>query len=189
MHFAPSETPETVYCRNERFRLMIPNDVIQRRITEIGRDIDEMYKDKNPIFIGLLNGSFIFMADLIRNVTIDCEMDFIKLSSYGAEKISSGQVTEKKGLDAKIAGRHVVVVEDIVDTGLSMRYILDQMTHHNPASVKVVTLLHKPEAMREEVPLDWVGFAIENKFVLGYGLDYGQLGRNLAAIYVLDEGN
>ncbi|HCR50010.1 MAG TPA: hypoxanthine phosphoribosyltransferase [Rhodothermales bacterium] len=187
MHFAPSETPEIVYCRDERFRLMIPNETLQTRITEIGSAINEEYDGKNPIFIGLLNGSFIFMADLIRNVTIDCEMDFIKLSSYGAEKISSGQVTEKKGLDAKIAGRHVIVVEDIVDTGLSMRYILEQMAHHQPASVKVVTLLHKPDATRENVQLDWVGFSIENKFVLGYGLDYGQLGRNLAAIYVLDE--
>lgn len=166
---------------------MIDEDTIQARIREIGKELDAEYADKKPVFIGLLNGSFIFMADLIRAVSIDCEMDFIKLSSYGSAKISSGNVTEKKGLDANIAGRHIVIVEDIVDTGLSMRYILDQMAHHHPASVKVVTLLHKPEATREDVQLDWVGFSIPNEFVLGYGLDYGQLGRNLPAIYVLDE--
>jgi hypoxanthine phosphoribosyltransferase len=182
-----STMTDVVYCRGERFKLMLDEATLQARIAEIGKEIAAEYADKNPILIGLLNGSFIFLADLIRHVDIDCEMDFIKLSSYGASKISSGQVTEKKALDADIEGRHVIIVEDIVDTGLSMRYILDQMKDHHPASLKVVTLLHKPDATREDVQLDWVGFSIDNLFVLGYGLDYGQLGRNLPAIYVLDQ--
>lgn len=184
-----TDTPDVVYCRNERFRVMISEEQIQDRIAEIGAEIDAEYADKKPILIGLLNGSFIFIADLFRALTIDCEVDFVKLSSYGEAKISSGQVTERKSLDAQIEGRHVIIVEDIVDTGLSMQYIVTQMQLHHPASLKIVTLLHKPDATRHDVKLDWVGFPIENKFVLGYGLDYGQLGRNLRAIYVLDPQN
>lgn len=187
MELSTYKAPEVVYCRGERFKIMIDEATLQQRIAEMGAEIAAEYADKNPILIGLLNGSFIFLADLIRHIPFDCEMDFIKLSSYGASKISSGQVTEKKGLDADVKDRHVIIIEDIVDTGLSMKYILEQMHEHQPASVKVVTLLHKPDATREDVQLDWVGFSIDNLFVLGYGLDYGQLGRNLSAIYVLDK--
>ncbi len=180
---------QTVTCRGERFRLYLDPDTIAARVSEIGRAIDAEYEDERPILIGVLNGAFLFLADLMRAVTINCEVDFLKLSSYGAEKVSSGTVTELKKIDAEIEGRHVVVVEDIVDTGLSMQFITEKLRELNPASVRTAALLHKKAATNPDLDLrlDWVGFEIENLFVIGYGLDYGQLGRNLPAIYVLDE--
>ncbi len=178
---------KTIVCRGERFRLYLDEATLQARIAELGREISRDYTGKTPILIGVLNGSFMFIADLMRALDIDCEVDFWKLSSYGAEKVSSGQVRELKKVDATLEGRHILIVEDIVDTGLSMQYILDRMNAYNPASLRVVTLLHKPDATRSDVQLDYVGFHIPNVFVLGYGLDYGQLGRNLPEIYLLDE--
>ena len=178
---------QTVTVRGERFRKYLTSDTLKSRTAELGRQISEEYAGKKPILIGFLNGAFIFLADLMRTVLIDCEVDFLKLSSYGAQKISSGEVKELKHIDADIKGRHVIVVEDIVDTGLSMEFILSRLAADEPASLKVATLLHKYEATKVEVPLDYVGFRIKNHFVLGYGLDYGQVGRNLADIYILDE--
>lgn len=145
------------------------------------------YSDKKPIFIGVLNGAFIFLSDLLRHISIPSEVDFLKLSSYGDEKVSSGQVTDLKDIDANIEGRHILLVEDIVDTGLSMKYMIDKLQKKNPASIATVTLLHKPEATHHDVQLDYVGFKIPTLFVLGYGLDYAQEGRNLAQIYILDQ--
>ncbi len=179
---------EFVHCRGERFKIYLHADAIQERVREIGRRIDADYGSDAPILIGVLNGAFMFIADLMRHITIDCEVDFLKLSSYGERKVSSGQVHELKKIDADIEGRHVVVVEDIVDTGLSMQFMLNILQHHHPASLRVATLLHKYEATKVDVPLDYVGFRIPNAFVLGYGLDYGQLARNLPHIYILDEG-
>jgi len=179
--------PDKVICNDDVFKPFISQGRIEQRIAEIGEEIDEKFKDKKPIFIGVLNGAFIFMADLMRHVTIPCEADFLKLSSYGDAKVSSGQVTQRKGIDAKIDSRHVILVEDIVDTGLSMKYLVDNLMQKNPASVSTVTLLHKKEATRHDVQLDFVGFEIPDRFVLGYGLDYAQEGRNLAQIYILDE--
>ena len=178
---------QTVIIRGERFRKYLTAETLRRRTKEIGEQIAAEYGDKKPILIGVLNGAFIFLADLMRSIDIDCEVDFMKLSSYGASKISSGEVRELKQVDADIKGRHVLVVEDIVDTGLSMQFILDQMAKSEPASLKTVTLLHKYEATKVDVPLDYVGFRIRNLFVVGYGLDYGQVGRNLADIYILEE--
>lgn len=180
---------ETVTCRGERFRLYLDADTIDARVREIGHAIDAAYDGKRPILIGVLNGAFLFLADLMRAITIDCEVDFLKLSSYGAEKMSSGTVTELKKIDANLEGRHIIVVEDIVDTGLSMQFIMDLMQELNPASLKTATLLHKKAATNPDLDLqlDYVGFEIDNLFVIGYGLDYGQLGRNLPAIYILDE--
>jgi hypoxanthine phosphoribosyltransferase len=161
--------------------------MIQARVREIGRQISSDYRETRPILIGVLNGSFIFLADLMRAIDIECEVDFLKLSSYGAEKISSGIVRELKKIDAPIEGRHVVLVEDIVDTGASMQFILERLEEHSPASIRIATLLHKSVATRVKLHLDYVGFEIENLFVIGYGLDYGQLGRNLDEIYILDE--
>ncbi len=181
------EMPEVVECRGERFRLFLDVATLQQRVAELGRQISRDYEGKRPILIGVLNGAFMFLADLMRYITIDCEVDFLKLSSYGAEKVSSGQVYELKKIDADIRGRHVLIVEDIVDTGLSMQFILERLREYEPASVATVTLLHKPEATQVDVPLDYVGFRIPNKFVIGYGLDYGQLARNLSAVYILEE--
>jgi hypoxanthine phosphoribosyltransferase len=177
-----------VYCRGERFRIYLDAATIQRRVQDLGARITRDYEGKDPIFIGVLNGAFMFFADLIRQVRIECEVDFLKLSSYGAEKVSSGQVTELKKVDARLEGRHVIVVEDIVDTGHSMAYIQERLRELGPASLRSAVLLHKHEATRVDLDLDYVAFQIPNRFVIGYGLDYGQLGRNLADLYILDEG-
>ncbi|MFT4605857.1 MAG: hypoxanthine phosphoribosyltransferase, partial [Rhodothermales bacterium] len=139
-----------------------------------------------PILVGVLNGAFIFLADLMRALSIECEVDFLKLSSYGAAKISSGRVHELKSLDADIEGRHVILVEDIVDTGLSMEFLQKKMQEFKPASVRTAVLLHKKAATRIPLDLDYVCFEIDNLFVVGYGLDYAQVGRQLADIYILD---
>lgn len=185
---ASPPVPQTVVCQGEQFRLYLDPDTIARRVREIGRRISTDLDGERPILIGVLNGAYMFLADLMREITIDCEVDFLKLSSYGAAKVSSGEVRELKKIDATIEGRHVVIVEDIVDTGLSMDYIRRLMMELEPASVRLCTLLHKTAATRDDldVELDYVGFEIDDLFVIGYGLDYGQLARNLPAIYILD---
>ncbi|MDA1027600.1 MAG: hypoxanthine phosphoribosyltransferase [Bacteroidetes bacterium] len=177
---------QSVTIRGERFRKYLTAETLRSRTAELGKQISSEYDGKKPILIGVLNGAFIFLADLMRTIQIDCEVDFLKLSSYGAHKISSGEVKELKHIDANIRDRHVIVVEDIVDTGLSMEFILARLAIDKPASIKVATLLHKFEATKVDVPLDFVGFRIKNHFVVGYGLDYGQVGRNLADIYILE---
>jgi len=179
--------PEKVICNGETFLPYITKKQIDERLSELGKLINQDFKDKNPIFIGVLNGAFIFMSDLLRYVTVPCEIDFLKLSSYGDEKVSSGDVTEKKGIDADIKDRHVILVEDIVDTGLSMTYLVKKMMEKQPDSVSIITLLHKKEATKHDLQIDYTGFEIPNKFVLGYGMDYAQQGRNLAQIYILSE--
>ncbi len=178
--------PETVTCNGETFKVYLTQQELEERIAELGEELGEHYQGKHPIFIGVLNGAYIFLSDLMRRVTIPCEVDFLKLSSYGDEKVSSGEVTDLKDIDADIEGRHVILVEDIVDTGLSMKYIVDKLRGKNPKSIATVTLLHKTEATNHDVQLDYVGFRIPTLFVLGYGLDYAQEGRNLAQIYILD---
>lgn len=179
--------PDHVICNNEKFDLYISQSQLNERIAEIGRQIDKDYNGKRPILIGILNGAYIFLADLMRHLSISCEVDFIKLSSYGDEKVSSGKVTERKELDADIEGRHVILVEDIVDTGLSMSFMMNKLKERHPESISVVTLLHKKVATKYDVNLDYVGFEIPNRFVLGYGMDYAQEGRNLAQIYALSD--
>lgn len=180
-------SPETIECNGETFKPYLNEEQIQRCVAGIGEQLTNDYAGKRPIFIGVLNGAYIFLSDLMRHVQLPCEVDFLKLSSYGDEKVSSGQVTSLKEIDANITGRHVILVEDIVDTGLSMKYLLDQLKKENPASLATVTLLHKQKATHYEVQLDYVGFKIPTLFVLGYGLDYAQEGRNLSQIYILDE--
>jgi hypoxanthine phosphoribosyltransferase len=165
----------------------LTKDQLNERVAELGEQINRDYEGKRPIFIGVLNGAYIFLSDLMRQVELPCEVDFLKLSSYGDEKVSKGQVTDLKDIDADIEGRHVILVEDIVDTGLSMKYLVNKLERKNPESIKTVTLLHKKEATHHDVQLDYVGFEIPSLFVLGYGLDYAQEGRNLAQIYILDK--
>lgn len=178
--------PQSVICNGETFKVYLSEQEIQDRVADLAEQLNRDYSDKKPIFIGVLNGAFIFLSDLLRHINIPSEVDFLKLSSYGDEKVSSGQVTDLKDIDADIEGRHVLLVEDIVDTGLSMKYMVNKLQQKNPASIATVTLLHKPEATQHDVPLDYVGFKIPTLFVLGYGLDYAQEGRNLAQIYILD---
>ncbi len=178
---------QTVIIRGERFRKYLTSATIRSRTEEIGARISSEYDGKKPILIGVLNGAFMFLSDLMRAINIDCEVDFLKLSSYGEAKISSGEVKELKRIDADIEGRHVIVVEDIVDTGTSMEYLIEQLSARNPASLKTATLLHKYEATKVDLDLDYIGFRIRNLFVVGYGLDYGQVGRNLPDIYILED--
>jgi hypoxanthine phosphoribosyltransferase len=178
--------PEKVNINGEQFRIYLTQEEIQQRLKVLGNQISMDYKDKKPIFIGVLNGAFIFLSDLMRHVSIPCEVDFLKLSSYGDEKVSSGNVTDLKNIDADIKGRHVILVEDIVDTGLSMNYLFTKLMQFEPASLSAATLLHKADATHHEVDLKYVGFKIDNLFVLGYGLDYAQEGRNLGQIYILE---
>ena len=177
----------TVTYRGDQFRRYLDADRIQARVAELGRQISRDYADTTPILVSVLNGAFMFTADLMRAIDTDCEIDFIKLSSYGAEKVSSGEVHELKSVDADLEGRDVLIVEDIVDTGLSMEFMKDRLSEYNPGSLRVVTLLHKPDATEPDLRLDYVGFQIPDLFVIGYGLDYGQLARNLGDIYILDE--
>ena len=184
---APAPSTETrVTVQGERFRRYLSAERIQERIAEMGDTITRDYAHTTPILVSVLNGAFMYTADLMRAIDTDCEIDFIKLSSYGDAKVSSGEVHELKSVDADLAERDVLIVEDIVDTGLSMEFIKRRLQEHNPASLRVATLLHKPTATEPDLTLDYVGFRIPDLFVIGYGLDYGQLARNLADIYILD---
>ena len=159
---------------------------IRDRVRELGREISCEYAGKNPILVNILKGGFIFLADLIRAMDVDCEMDFMVVSSYEDKKESTGVVRILSDLGLNIGGRHVLIVEDIVDTGLTLEYIRELLLARNPASLKIVTLLDKVDRRVLEVPVDWVGFEIPDEFVVGYGLDYAQRYRNLPYITVLD---
>ena len=175
-----------VTINGERFVVMLSERRIKARVKELARQISNDYMAAVPVFIGILNGSFIFFADLIREVAIDCEVDFLKLSSYGDAKISSGDVRMLKDLNCQVPGRDIIIVEDIVDSGLSMQYIRDLILRQNPKSFRIVTLLYKRDAVRIPLHIDYVGFSIPNDFVVGYGLDYAQKERNLKGIYRLE---
>jgi hypoxanthine phosphoribosyltransferase len=178
---------QPIFIGNDKFVPFITDEEIQKRVKELAVQINNEYRGKIPVFIGVLNGSFIFLSDLIKNIDVECEIDFFKLSSYGDEKISSGKVKLLKELNCEINGRDIIIVEDIVDSGLSIKFIEDLMIEHKPASMKVATLLMKPESLRYNVKIDYIGFNIPSKFVIGYGLDYAQKYRNLRTIYVLNE--
>ncbi|MEK6755140.1 MAG: hypoxanthine phosphoribosyltransferase [Bacteroidota bacterium] len=176
---------EIIINNSDCFTLYLSEDQIQKKIKEIAAQINNDYQGKVPIFIGILNGSFIFFADLIREITVDCEVDFLKLSSYGDAKISSGQVRLLKDLNCQVEGRDIIVVEDIIDSGLSIGFMKRLVTKENPASFRVVTLLLKKTVAKLDFPIDYVGFEIPPEFVIGYGLDYAQKVRNLRSIYRL----
>ena len=178
---------DSIIIGKDKFITLYSEEQIQQRIKELALKISEDYKSTVPIFIGVLNGSFLFMSDLIRYVKLDCEIDFFKLSSYGDAKISSGRVKLLKELNCEVNGRDIIIVEDIVDTGLSLRYIEKLFANKKPNSMKVVSLLVKPESLKYKVKIDYIGFEIPNKFVIGYGLDFAQKYRNLRRIYVLND--
>ena len=169
MSTTPAPPPETVVCRGEPFRLYLDERTIQARVLALGEQISADYAalDAPPICVGILNGAYMFMADLLRAVSIPCEVDFYKLSSYGSGKVSSGEVTELKTVNADLADRHVLIVEDIVDTGLSMQYIRDRVESMGAASIRAASLLRKPDAAEVDVAVDYVGFDIDNLFVIG----------------------
>ena len=157
---------------------------IYKRVKEISNEIASLYHDKNPILIGILNGSFIFMSDLIRHLNIDCEVDFIKISSYVGKK-SSGRIDISKGLDLNIKNRSVIIVEDIIDSGKSINYLYNYTNNLNPKDIAVISLLAKKSISKLNFTIDFIGFEISSEFVVGYGLDYNQKLRNLRSIYKL----
>ncbi len=157
---------------------------IEEQITRVAQEISKDYEGKTPLFIAILNGAFIFAADLFKKLDIEAEICFIKLASYKGVK-STGKVITAIGLDAEIYNRDVIIIEDIVDTGKTLSQFLPQIEHQHPASLRIASLLHKPEAMVHPIKIDYLGFTIPNKFVLGYGLDYDGLGRNIKEIYQL----
>lgn len=167
-------------------RVLLSTAKIQDKVRELGEQISKDYAGLCPILIGVLNGSFIFCADLFREISIDCEVDFIKISSYGEAMETSGVVKLKKDIDAHLQDRHVIVVEDIVDSGYSVNYLRDRLGRVKPKSLKFVSLLLKEGTARTEFKVDYVGFNIPNRFVVGYGLDFAQKFRNLPAVYVMD---
>jgi len=175
-----------VIVRDKKFSVSISETDIKEKVSEVASAIRKDYSDKNPIFIGVLNGAFIFMADLVRAVDIDCEMDFIKISSYGNQTRSSGSIKLSKDVSLDLNGRHVIIVEDIIETGRSIKFVKELLAKHNPTSISVATLLHK-NVTELETPIDYLGFSIAPEFVIGYGLDFAQAGRALKDIHKLTE--
>lgn len=157
---------------------------IDKQIARVASEINRDYAGKKPLFIAILNGSFIFAADLFKQIIVEAEIAFIKLASYKGVK-STGKVITSIGLDTDIYGRDVIIIEDIVDTGKTLFQFLPQLEHQHPSSLKIASLLHKPDAMVHPIKIDYLGFTIPDKFVLGYGLDYDGLGRNIKEIYQL----
>jgi hypoxanthine phosphoribosyltransferase len=173
-----------VYIKDKAFELFISAEEIQECVLKIAREIEQDYKQKEVLFIGVLNGSFMFAADLLKEVNISCEISFIKLASYDGSK-SSGNVHELIGLVNDLKGKHVVVLEDIVDTGLTLNKIYAMIDYDKPASLSIATLLFKPDAFKGKKVPKYIGKEIPDHFVVGYGLDYDQFGRNTKDIYKL----
>ncbi len=169
---------------DKEFEPYISEAAIQAKITELAHQLNQEYAGKRPIFLSILNGSFLFTADLFRQITIEAEVCFIKLASYKGTT-SSGNVITAIGLDANVSGRDIIIVEDIIDTGKTLHHFLPQLESSQPTSIKIAVLLNKTEALAFPVKVDYACFDIPNKFVVGYGLDYDGLGRNTRAIYQL----
>ena len=175
-----------VKIKDLTFKTFIPEAEIQQRVKAVAEKINRDLDGKNPLLLAVLNGSFIFAADLIRHITIPCEISFVKLASYQGTT-STGKIKEVIGLNEDLAGRTVVIVEDIIDTGLTMKRMIETLGTRNPASIHICTLLLKPDKLRVPLDIAYTAIEIPNDFILGYGLDYDQQGRNLRDIYTLVE--
>jgi hypoxanthine phosphoribosyltransferase len=167
--------------------ILIDEDALRERIAELGGEISADYAGKDLLLVGVLKGAVFFMADLMRHITVPCEVDFMAISSYGASTDSSGVVRILKDLDETIEGRNVLVVEDIIDSGLTLSYLKRTLGARNPASLEICALLTKPDRREVDVPVRYTGFEIPNRFVVGYGLDFGERYRNLRYVGVLDD--
>ena len=173
------------FYRTDQIEVLFDEETLRRRIGELGAQITADYQDGKPVvLVGVLKGSFLFLADLCRSIDLPVEIDFLGLSSYGDAQESTGVVQLTQDLTRSVEGKHVVVVEDIVDTGLTMQYLLENLSTRKPASVKIASLLHKPSRARVKVPIDYLGFEIPDRFVVGFGLDYAGKLRNLPFIGV-----
>ncbi len=173
-----------IQVADKEFEIFLENDNINKRTRLMGIQLNVDYENRCPIIIGVLNGSFLFMADLLKEMRISCEVEFIKVSSYQGGLTSTGTVKEIFGLPDNLHDRDIIIVEDIVDTGRTINHIIEKVQAQEPASIRVCTLLFKPAALLEPIEeLEYVGFEIPNEFVVGYGLDYNGLGRNLCDVY------
>jgi hypoxanthine phosphoribosyltransferase len=177
-----SKNKAPVKVLDKLFGPYITEDQLLARIDDIADEIKDKYADKDPLFLGILNGSFMFASDLLKAVYIKSKVSFVKVASYAGTH-TTGQVNELIGLNEPIEGRHIVVVEDIVDTGITITHVLQWLQQHQPASVAVAALLYKPSRLQKPVKPDYIGFEVPDKFLLGYGLDYDGYGRNLRHIY------
>jgi hypoxanthine phosphoribosyltransferase len=170
-----------------QLKILINRDDIAKAVDRLACEIERDYQGNQPLLIGVLKGSFVFMADLIRRIDLPLQVEFIKLSSYGAARESSGKVRVVQGLQTHIRGREVLVIEDIVDTGVTISFLLDYLKKKKPASLKLCALADKPSRRRVPVPIDYLGFPVPNKFVVGYGLDCDEKFRNLPGICVMED--
>jgi hypoxanthine phosphoribosyltransferase len=177
---------DSIKIKDKSFRVSIPEAEIKMRVKALAEQMSKDLEGKNPIFLAVLNGAFIFAADLMREMTIPCEISFVKLASYQGTT-STGKVKEVFGINEDLSGRTVVIVEDIVESGQTMKQMIESLGTRNPASVQICTLFFKPEKLKEELTLDYVAFRIPDDFILGYGLDYDGLGRELKDVYTIVE--
>lgn len=175
---------DIVKIKDKTFKISIPEAEILKHVKEIADRINHDMAGKNPLFLAVLNGSFMFAADLMKMITIPCEISFVKLASYQGV-ISTGSVKEVIGINEDLSGRTIIIIEDIVDTGLTMKRMIESIGTRNPESVHICTLLLKPEKLQEKLDVDYVAMKIPNDFIVGYGLDYDQQGRNLRDIYTV----
>ena len=175
-----------ITLNDKSFRVLIPAEDIDKAVSRVAEQLNERYEGRTPIFLGVLSGSFHFLSDLVRKVDFESQVTFVKLSSYNGTE-STGNVTQQLGIDIDIEGRDIIIVEDIVETGHSMSYLLDYLRAKMPASVAICTLFFKPDKFLYNYKIDYTALSIGNEFIVGYGLDYNQLGRNLKDIYVIDE--
>ena len=177
---------DTIQIRDKMFTVSISEQEIQREVKRVANEINRDLAGKDPLFVSVLNGSFMFTADLLKHITIPNEVSFVKLASYQG-LASTGVIKEVIGLNEDIAGRHIVIVEDIVDTGLTMQRLLETLGTRNPASIHIASLLVKPDKLKIELDIDYIAIKIPNDFIVGYGLDYDGFGRNLPEIYTVVE--
>jgi len=177
---------DLVKLHDKQFKLAISPEQVREAVSEIAWKINRDFSGESPLFLSILNGSFMFTADLLKEIKIDCQVSFVKLSSYDGSA-STGKVKELIGLSENINGRSVIILEDIVDTGTTLECLVKQINQHSPKQVRIATLLLKPEAFSGIIHIDYVGIEIPNDFIVGYGLDYNELGRNLEGIYKIIE--
>ena len=175
-----------VKIKDKTFETSIPEATIKERVRQLAQQMSKDLDGKNPVLLGVLNGSFIFAADLMREMTIPCEISFVKLASYQGTT-STGKVHEVLGINEDLSGRHVVIVEDIVDTGRTMKQMVESLGTRNPASIHICTLFVKPDKLEEQLNIEYAAFSIPNDFIVGYGLDYDQQGRGLKEVFTLVE--
>ena len=175
---------QSVKLHDKQFKPYISAEQINEQVKRIAAEINIDYKHRKPLFIAILNGAFMFASDLFKEITIEAEICFIKLASYKGVA-STGQVVTAIGLDVDIVGREVIIIEDIIDTGKTLSHFLPQLKHHHPSSLKIAALLHKPEASIYDIKINYLGFTVPDNFLVGYGLDYDGLGRNIKEIYQL----